>query len=243
MNRIDETMNPTEPESRLDRLVDGELNETARRELLLQFEREPEGWRRCALAFLEAQCWKQELGVMSRLPEVVSAQSAPQPTPASLPAATVRTAVSRWRQNLATALTMGACFLIALAIGVSIRGKGPHGADANLSTVTAPLSPNDSQATPISQPADELITVDGADGATESLRVPRAHRDAIDQNVAEQGPDAIPPAVQQAFQRAGHEVVQQREIVPGQMYNGRQLMVPVDHVEIHYVGNGGRGSF
>ncbi len=227
-------MNPAGPESQVDRLIDGELNESDRRELLLQFEREPEGWRRCALAFLEAQCWKQELGLTTRSAEDV----AESPATTLISATRDRTATSRWRQNLATALSMGACFLIALAIGMGIRGKGPHSPDANLSTVTAPLSSSDAQTTTISQPADELITVEGANGGTESLLVPRAHRDAIGQNVAEQGPDAIPPAVQREFERMGNQVLQQREIVPVQMKNGRRLMVPIDHAEIHYVGRG-----
>lgn len=41
----------------LDRLVDGELDAEARRELLLSLDARPDGWRRCALAFLEAQSW------------------------------------------------------------------------------------------------------------------------------------------------------------------------------------------
>lgn len=40
---------------RLDRLIDGELESDERRELLLELEHHPEGWRECALAFLEAQ--------------------------------------------------------------------------------------------------------------------------------------------------------------------------------------------
>ena len=46
---------------RFDRLVDGELSEPERRELLAGLDSEPGGWRRCALAFLESQCWKQSL--------------------------------------------------------------------------------------------------------------------------------------------------------------------------------------
>ena len=41
----------------LDRLVDGELDPRGRRELLAALDREPGGWRRCAMAFLEAQAW------------------------------------------------------------------------------------------------------------------------------------------------------------------------------------------
>ena len=46
----------------LDRLVDGELTDEQEREILLQLERDPSGWRRCALAFLEARCWQREMG-------------------------------------------------------------------------------------------------------------------------------------------------------------------------------------
>jgi hypothetical protein len=66
MSPNDERIDSASPEIQLDRLVDGELNDDDRRETLLRLEREPEGWRLCALAFLEAQCWKQELGLMTR---------------------------------------------------------------------------------------------------------------------------------------------------------------------------------
>src|SRR5690349_18552203 len=45
----------------LDRLVDGELSELERQELLSALDDEPAGWRRCALAFLEAQTWGADL--------------------------------------------------------------------------------------------------------------------------------------------------------------------------------------
>src|SRR5437762_643992 len=39
----------------LDRLIDGEVAEPQRRALLSRLEQSPGGWRRCSLAFLEAQ--------------------------------------------------------------------------------------------------------------------------------------------------------------------------------------------
>ena len=45
-------------DSRFDRLVDGELNDTERHQLLASLDDEPGGWRSCALAFLEAQAWR-----------------------------------------------------------------------------------------------------------------------------------------------------------------------------------------
>jgi hypothetical protein len=43
----------------LDRLVDGELGEAERASLLGALDREPDGWKRCAMAFLEAQAWRE----------------------------------------------------------------------------------------------------------------------------------------------------------------------------------------
>lgn len=48
----------------LDRLVDNELPEDQRRRLLAELERRPDQWRRCALAFLEAQAWSSGLREM-----------------------------------------------------------------------------------------------------------------------------------------------------------------------------------
>src|SRR6476469_1975000 len=49
-----------------DRLVDGELTPSERRQVLETLDKRPEGWRRCALAFLEAQSWREELGQVAR---------------------------------------------------------------------------------------------------------------------------------------------------------------------------------
>ena len=52
----------------LDRLVDGELSQAERRALLAALDDEPGGWRRCALAFLEAQSWRWQLAKLSTEP-------------------------------------------------------------------------------------------------------------------------------------------------------------------------------
>ena len=41
---------------RLELLADGELDEESRRDLLERLDRTADGWRQCALAFLQAQC-------------------------------------------------------------------------------------------------------------------------------------------------------------------------------------------
>jgi hypothetical protein len=240
MSRIDENLNTPNPDSWLDRLVDGEMNEVDRRALLLQLEGEPEGWRRCALAFLEAQCWQQELGLMSRSTNQADAESA-SARPLSVRRPTVQRR-SSWRQRLATALTLGACFLIALALGMGLRGSrgNLHGPASQVTTVRDEFPLNSPPSVALPGDKWELVTLsaDSPGGQPETVQIPAVRRQKFDQNLVEQSPDAIPSEVQRAFERAGHEVLQQREIVPVQMQGGHRLMVPVDHVEIHYVGRG-----
>jgi hypothetical protein len=227
------------PEGRLDRLVDGELSETDRRDLLLQLEREPEGWRRCALAFLEAQCWRQELGLMARSPERTSTQPAPDKASPRFNGPAMQWAA--WRQRLATALSMGACFLIALALGRGWSGGSAHGpGTSQVEMVTQPIGLG--EAPTVARPADkwEVVTLaaDSPEGNSQTVNIPAVRRDAVDENLLQQAPDAIPPGVQRVLEQAGHRVQQQRQIVPIQMDSGHRLMVPVNQVEIHYVGRG-----
>jgi hypothetical protein len=237
MSVFDENIHPTTPQQHFDLLVDGELSEADRRALLLQLEHEPDGWRRCALAFLEAQCWKVELGeIAAPVPELIRAGSE-HAEPVS-PAKPIGRRQS-WRQYAATILTIAASFLIALVVGMGLRGNWSGGSSHSFNSfVQKAIEPLPSTAAGTANDW-EMVTLVGAnssDGRAETFRVPAQRRDALDQGMLENIPDAISPEVQQAFERSGHRVVQQREIIPVQMKDGRRLVVPVDHVEIHYVG-------
>ncbi|HVW36719.1 MAG TPA: hypothetical protein VHB99_05420, partial [Pirellulales bacterium] len=121
----------------LDLLVDGELSESQRRELLLWCERDPEGWRRCALAFLEAQSWSQELAGLdpdslfaigrsaSASPMNLSHdESEPNLRPAPESASGRQLAgrgTPRWRV-VGWPLAMAASFLVSFALGLWARG-------------------------------------------------------------------------------------------------------------------------
>lgn len=258
MNPTDDITSTGGDDRRFDLLVDGELSEAQRSDLLKHLDDEPEGWRRCALAFLEAQCWKQELGPIAHPPVPVSLSLEPLPKPAA-----PRSNVRRWTSRLGTLLAMAASFLVALGLGMQMRDRwspGPVAATNNAGSqggttasqepgmpgarqqlapvpelVTVPAAPQRSEG-----PADrwEMVTLasDGQAGAEETIRLPAVQRDAIDPKWFEKLPGAIPQDVLQAFQRTGHEVQQHRELVPVQMQDGRRLVVPVDKVEVHYVG-------
>ena len=63
MNESSDNLKPVD-QAEFDLLVDGELDDERRRELLVRLDDESQGWRRCALTFLEAQSWKREFGAL-----------------------------------------------------------------------------------------------------------------------------------------------------------------------------------
>ncbi len=212
----------------IDLLVDGELSEADRRTLLLQLEHEPNGWRRCALAFLEAQCWKTELGRV--VPPATAATASVAPAAPALPLETVGRPQT-WRRYTATALTIAASFLLAVVV---VHGwpSGPHSGATLEKTV---------ENTPAVKTADDWKMVDlnvanSSGGQPQAIKVAAQRRDTLDRDLLDRTPGAISPELQQAFEQSGHRVVQQREIIPIQMKDGQLFVVPVDHVEIHYVG-------
>ena len=257
MSVMNEKIEPANPEHQVDLLVDGELNEADRRELLLHLEHQPDGWRRCALAFLEAQSWKAELGQIVAPAALESLPSAVELAGAEAGSPRRNGRRQSWRQHVATLLTMAASFLLALVVGMGLSGKWSGGSlhlpgssrvattvdeipAANDGAMALPAALSD-DAVRTPQPPDdwEMVTVTSdksLNGQAATFSVPAQRRKVLDQNMLEQIPDAIPPDLQQAFAQSGHRVVQQREIVPVQMKDGRRLVVPVDHIEIHYVG-------
>ena len=239
-------------EHQFDLLVDGELNEKDRRELLSQLDREPDGWRRCALAFLQAQAWQQALGPM------VSPDAARAVGPLDTADKAVTRRRSSWPRYLVNVLAMAASFLVALELGMQLRDRGwpsPRAAHApalesvaktttpaTLPTMpTSPAAPATSlvsKAQPrIAAPANpwQMVTLTaggGADGAKQSFELPARKCDKLDESWLSKLPAAVPPEVVEALRQSGHEIREHRELLPVEMQDGSRLVVPVDDVEI-----------
>src|SRR5262245_29020469 len=103
----------------LDRLVDGELDVAGRRELLNALDEHPGGWRRCALAFLEAQALRSDLrGAVSGS------------FPVTGPAASVVAGPRSGNVRLAQAGMIAAALIVAFGAGWFVRpgdGRRPIG--------------------------------------------------------------------------------------------------------------------
>jgi hypothetical protein len=142
----------------LDRLVDGQLNRAEYRELLRQIEKDPEGWRQCALAFLQHQALGQELGQI-HAPASGPYPESPLPAPSAGKLDPGNTAPigrlpATLRQNLMMSLKLVAGIAAALMVGVTLgvivrpvpdlefpNPRGTRG-DAFQQEVAAPLGPD-----------------------------------------------------------------------------------------------------
>lgn len=132
MVKIDETI--------IDELVAGNLNGEQYRRVLLALDNQPDGWKDCAVAFLQEQALTRELKALSVDDEIWNGNRseaepvAAYPTPAALP---VKTA--RWNLELATKLTsLAALLLISFTVGWYGSGLLDSGASANSPSAGVP---------------------------------------------------------------------------------------------------------
>lgn len=238
-------------QQRLDKLVDGELPERERHELLTSFDSHPEAWRRCALAFLEAQCWSKEFDSFAGGPDRETAVA-----PQSKPKQPGRTPKSRARKlpgRTATALAMAASFLLALWMGWSIQDA------VRLSTVPVPGPSDLAQVSPVPEVVDPVappewgplqrpsspsspwqmvtLSANGPDGQhAGTFELPACEQQRLDSRWPNSLPPALPSDVMESLERLGYRVRQQRELLPIEMQDGRRLIVPVEEVQVEYVG-------
>ncbi len=232
-----------------DLLVDGELDEQRRRELLSGLDKRPGGWRKCALAFLEAQSFGQELSLLLSTDEKCSESSTHSPQVA---ASSKRIASRRsWpNRQAATLMAMAASFFLAMLIGVAVNdsAKGPTAgtqpapfnsiATVDVPSVTAPtaVSVVDRHTNGPSSPV-QMVTLKTSGENGRSISLPAVRREKLDEKWLQDLPPAMPDDVLQALKRTGHQIEQNRRLVPLKMKDGNRLFVPVDQVDVYYVGD------
>ncbi len=233
-----------------DRLVDGELGEVERRELLVRLESEPGGWRRCALKFLESQCWKEAIGgetrSVSEVPETLtrivtrSVSEAPETLAESASEAPrIASPAARWAGRFGTLAAMAASFFVALSLGSLVHRTATVAPGGAIGTGMSSQLANTGGPVEAGASPWRWVTVSGQGNATQrGVQLPAVGRGSIDERWLSQMPPPIPDDVLQALGRTGHRVQQRRQFVPMPLDDGRQVIVPVDQIEVHYVGNG-----
>jgi DNA-binding transcriptional ArsR family regulator len=234
----------------LDHLVDGELSAANRRELLSALDDEPGAWRRCALAFLEAQSWRWQLSRLAAEPLVSHVSSTPPPAPSGL----------RRRSLWGWGLAIAAGLLVAFSLGTRFpvdktlddaalaRQEAAIGDVAPTLDVPSLDEPWDSRALADNETEVddglpwETLTLASEDGSKDDafqLRVLNADADggtsaASDQALVAQVQSAISSRLMRELEAAGWEVKRERRLVRVELSDGRRMIVPVDEVDISY---------
>jgi hypothetical protein len=267
-----------EDRQRFDLLADGELSEAERRELLLSLDHRPNGWRDCALALLEAECWSREMAAIGG--------RCVQPVVAG---PRVRRSAGPWSSGTRWA-TLAASLVTAFFLGIAARdavtpntgnGRGLV-ADAEPSPANLPLEFPQTHAAPVASvppaahvndvsdgppsadpgsvafetgqvqasaaPADpwnrqtfeppagaDMVTflIRGGDGpSTRAVQVPLISATGLSEGWRPPHASAIPDPILQRLRQAGHQIKWQRRYAPLQLSDGRQIVFPVDDVEI-----------
>lgn len=233
---------------RLDLLVDGSLPDRERRALLLALDTEPGGWRRCALAFLEAQTWRMAIETMADLTSSENSTKGPavllrrraRIAPIALAAAIMLAAFVIGRatgptpgpvsdlQPPSPIVATGPDTLGELAVPFAIPEEArsaPAGQYASTNPMVSPIDPAGYQEVGVLKFASD----DDPDGPF--VQVPVLAGPGIDDRWLRDQPSFIPEEVRQSWERGGFDVEEQRRLVSVQIdESGRYLTIPVDEV-------------
>jgi len=244
----------------IDRIVDGALTPAELRAAIDRIDRLPDGWKRCAAAFLEAQCWRESFRAMGE-PAKPRAESQSLPIPLAM-GRTGRSA-HRWVRRAMAAGILAASFAAGW-MGHAARPRtaaeptmpGPSTAILTqpagdpqpplvTTTVVDDSGPTRSPAQPAlddrfrNDPAERVRTVARLRIGDESAgtEVPILAGPGINEEWLRQQPPPVSEHNQVVFQRHGYQVDQRRRLITTLTADGRRVTVPIDQVLIRYTGN------
>jgi hypothetical protein len=220
----------TDDDRLFDRLVDGELSSEERRELLQSLDTAPGGWRRCALAFLEAQSWGEGLRRVVHEPGptvVADAQPVFVPNSASRPAG--------WNRQHFAWLAIAAGLLVAATLVVTRQDRRPGVSDTAQSNVPAP----DQRVAPqVESPEGandkDMLTfwVRDENGQQRPLRVPLVDADPMDRELGLTFQSGVTDGLRSRLRGHGYDVRSRRRYAPLTLDGGRRMIVPVEDTKI-----------
>lgn len=207
-----------------DRLVDGELSAAERQRLLASLDGQENGWRRCALAFLESQAWGGELKRMAAEPVEAAADSSAKPA--------TRTSSHSTPTKFGQWLAVAACLLVAFSLGWIASSTDPDkptaidvaGTDEpTVERLEMPLRED----LPIENDDAITLLVRDTSGTNRRLQVPLMEVEALDDQFA----NALPAELRDRFRDRGFDVQRRRRFAPMFFEQDKELVpmvVPVD---------------
>jgi hypothetical protein len=214
-----------------DRLVDGELSASERQRLLESLDSLPEGWRRCAIAFLEAQSWGDDLRHLVRQPvQTIDTNKTP-------PAARTRSDRTSMRPA-ATWFAVAASLLIGFSLALMLRNDRVPIANVSVDPPRneqfAENVPPPSAQKPNAADGNDAMTlwVRDESGQPQRLRVPLLDASTLDRELGVEFQSGLPADVRSRLQDRGYDVESKRRYAPIWLENGHRMIVPVEDTKI-----------
>lgn len=161
----------------IDRLVDGELSGDERRQLLMSLEAQPDGWRRCALAFLEAQTWRSTMGGLLREGEAPAEPSSVITVGQSGSAGASPSRSESSRLHLGTWFAVAASVVVAFGLGrqMGVTRSASEAPQTQIASAPPTISKQTTDAPQLSRPVrGDAVTlvVNDRDGVPRRIEVP-----------------------------------------------------------------------
>jgi len=234
MNKFDRIV--SDDDAKLDRLVDGELSSSEYRDLLAALEEVPDGWRRCAMAFLEVQAWSREM------PAIPSANSFERPVSTKAPSV-----VNPWRW--ANHLAIAASLMLTFGLGV-LAHRELSESEMNMPGVEGTHMvrrtelPNANGPNAGKSPASEIVPVTNlqlmvSDGQGQSrpIDIPLYDVNRVGTEFLASDEESLPRPMLDLLQSRGFRVQRYQRYIPVELEDGRQAVVPVDGYQVVPIGS------
>jgi hypothetical protein len=215
----------------LDRLVDGELDSDQRRQLLESLESQPDGWRRCAMAFLESQAWRREMRQLVSGSEVNSVNAAEPVSCRKTP--NTSESLRGWRldrNNSGLWLAAAAALLVAFGAGRQF-GAGERADLRDAQIASQAPSPRTENAEP--RPVGDAVTlvVNDHRGVPQRVQVPLVEGRNLGEQFAETPQWSSSPELVRRLNEQGLGLAARRRYAPlffEQQNRMIPMIVPVD---------------
>jgi hypothetical protein len=204
-----------DPEQVLDRLVDGELAPHDRGQLLAALDDEPGAWRRCALAFLEAQSFRWQLS-----------RAAAEPILAQARGQAPRSAARRQALWGGGFLALAASLAAAFVLGTRYQATTPIEAPIAKVATPPPAAQDSAPANPW-----QTVTLTPVDGGGEPIEL-RVRDDAQASAESLTGRPRLFGNLSRNLEQAGWRVDRRQGVLPIDLSDGRQLVVPIEEVDL-----------
>jgi hypothetical protein len=220
----------------LDRLVDGEMDDAEYRQFLQGLEDHPDGWRRCAMSFLEQQALQRDLRqIMANgdcLDRRVESEAAPPPNKiAPLLAKSARQ--KHWMADPWVRWTsVVAVGLLAFACGMLLRpdrASSPNNMNTAIVQEDPEPAPSDFSLENTRLTRADILIDDPIDGSRHEINVP-VQTIGHDQSLSTIAPDHLPRSLYRALQDSESKNIVERGILVSRNELGEVVMIPFDRI-------------